>query len=228
MLKDKLITILIPAFNEEKNIALVIKDTLKLSKKYPLEVIVVDDGSTDKTAIVAKVSGATKVISHKKNMGKGAAVKTGINHAQGDFIIQIDSDYQFKPSEIPNFIQALNAGANIVVGSRFKGNQIAKGSIKLTHIFGNAFLSLVTSVASGIKVTDIMAGFKGFQTKSAKKLDLQTNHFGYEAEIIVKAKKLNLKVSEIPISYSKRKFGHSAVNTIRDGFKVIFTIIKSH
>lgn len=226
--KNLLTSIIIPGYNEEKNIASVIKDVAKLKKKYPIEIIVVDDGSKDKTAAVAKKAGADNVITYKKNKGKGGAFRVGIDQAKGKYIVQIDADHQFQPNEIPLFIEALKEGYDIVCGTRFNQGMIEKGSVSKLNLFGNWLMSFVTTFFSGIKVTDIMAGFKGFTKEAAKKLDLITPHFGYEAEIIVKAGKLNFKVKETPITYTKRAFGASSVHAIKDGIRVSYTIMKMY
>lgn len=229
MKKDQLLTsIIIPGYNEERNIASVIRDVKKLKGKFPLEIIVVDDGSKDKTAQVAKKAGADKVISYKKNKGKGGAFRVGIDAAKGDYIVQIDADHQFQPKEIPLFIAALNEGYDVVCGTRFDKGKVETGSVSQLNMFGNWLMSTVTAFFSGIKVTDIMAGFKGFTRDAAKKINLVTQHFGYEAEVVVKACKLNLKVKEVPITYTKRTFGSSSVHAIKDGIRVSYTIAKMY
>ncbi|MBI1870785.1 MAG: glycosyltransferase family 2 protein [Chlamydiae bacterium] len=223
-----LVSIIIPAYNEEKNIRSVIEDTLQLKTQFPLEIIVVDDGSKDETADVAKSAGADRVISYPKNKGKGGAFRMGVDEAKGEYIIQIDADHQFQPHEIPLLVEALHQGYDLVLGSRFNQGKVEKGSVKWVNVFGNWLMSATTTFFSGIKVTDIMAGFKGFKTEVARKLDLVTSHFGYEAEIIVKAGKMGFSVKEIPITYTKRIFGTSGVSAIRDGSKVAFTIAKMY
>ena len=226
--KLPLTSIIIPAYNEEKNITKVIKNVKKLSSKYPLEIIVVDDGSKDKTKEVAKKAGANRIITYKKNKGKGGAFRVGIDNAKGDYIVQIDADHQFQPNEIPFFIKALQEGYDVACGTRFDKGNIEQGSVSRVNLFGNWLMSIVTTFFSGIKVTDIMAGFKGFTKDAAHKLDLVTQHFGYEAEVVVKAGKLGLKVKEIPITYTKRTFGSSSVHAIKDGIRVSYTIMKMY
>jgi|SRR5882724_884951 len=226
--KSHLTSIIIPAYNEERNIARVIKSVLKLKRKYSIEILVVDDGSKDRTVQEAKKAGADRVITYKKNKGKGGAFRVGINAAKGDYIVQIDADHQFQPNEIPHFIAALDEGYDVVCGTRFDKGNVQEGSVSKVNLFGNWLMSVVTTFFSGIKVTDIMAGFKGFTRDAAQKLDLITQHFGYEAEIVVKAGKLNLKVKEIPITYTKRTFGSSSVHAIKDGIRVSYTIAKMY
>jgi glycosyltransferase involved in cell wall biosynthesis len=219
------ISIIIPAYNEERNITSVIQSVQGL-EGYEAEIIVVDDGSQDRTAEVAKEAGVI-VISYQPNQGKGAAFRKGIAAITSEYVIQIDADHQFQPSDIPKLIKALKDGADIVLGSRFKGGEIERGSVTRVNRFGNWLMSFATSLASGIKVYDIMAGFKGFKAEALKALNLQTNHFGYEAEIVVRAGKLGFKVAEVPITYKHRSDGRSNVKTIKDGTRVLLTILRT-
>lgn len=197
----------------------------KLRRQYPLlEVIVVDDGSVDETSAVARKCGA-KVLAHKVSHGKGAAFLTGIAKARGDYIIQIDADLQFQPQEIPLLIGALRRGHDIVLTTRFKSGHIEPKSVSWLNIIGNWSLSQLVTFLADIRSTDIMAGFKGFTKNALCQLHLVTPHFGYEAEIVIKAGKLGLAVTEIPITYKKRQFGSSSVRVVSDGFKVALTMI---
>lgn len=224
-MKAENISIIIPAYNEARNIASVIRGVQAL-EEYGVEIIVVDDGSQDRTAEVAKEAGAI-VISYQPNQGKGAAFRRGIAAVTSEYVVQIDADHQFQPADIPKLIEALKAGADIVLGSRFKGGEIEAGSVSRVNRFGNWLMSLATSLASGTRVYDIMAGFKGFKSEALKALNLQTNHFGYEAEIVVKASKLGFKIAEVPITYKHRYDGISNVKTIKDGTRVLLTILRT-
>lgn len=227
-MKQPLISVIIPAYNEERNITKVIKNVAKLKKEYAIEIIVVDDGSKDKTAQVAKKAGADRVITYEKNKGKGGAFRVGIDAAKGDYIVQIDADHQFQPDEIPLFVKALQEGYDVVCGTRFDNGTVEQGSVSKVNLFGNWLMSTVTTFFSGMRSTDIMAGFKGFTKDAARKLDLVTPHFGYEAEIVVKAGKLGLQVKEVPITYTKRTSGSSSVHAVKDGIRVSYTIAKMY
>ncbi len=227
-MKPRLVSILIPAFNEEENIKKVINDTLKLQKQIPLEIIVISDGSTDRTAISAREAGAHKVIENKKNLGKGGAFKKGLQEASGEYLIQIDADYQFLPREIPRFVKELTNGADIVLGTRYEaGSSREEESVNYVRRLGSYFLSFFTSVAAGVIVTDVMAGFKGFQTKSLKSIPFMANDFGYEAEMVIRFAKKDKKIVNVPISYRRRISGKSNVHTFQDGFRVLWQIIIS-
>ncbi|MDO8269808.1 MAG: glycosyltransferase family 2 protein [Candidatus Levybacteria bacterium] len=226
-MNKELISIIIPAYNEERNINKVLLKLKKLKKILNLEVIVVDDGSSDQTVKVAKQN-ADIVVRLKKNKGKGGAFIAGIQKSKGKYVIQIDADDQFQVKDIPKFLDKLNEGYQVVLGTRFDKGNIEKGSVSIVNLFGNWLMSQTTIFFSGIHITDIMAGFKGFTRDSLKKMQLSTNHFGYEAEVIVKAGKLNLRVAEVPITYKKRLFGTSSVHALKDGIKVISTIAKMY
>ncbi|MDP3940708.1 MAG: glycosyltransferase family 2 protein [bacterium] len=224
----RLVSVIIPAFNEEENIKKVVKDTTGLKKYFSLETIVVSDGSTDKTAACAKQAGATKVISYSGNLGKGGAFRKGTENSSGEYIIQIDADYQFVPSEIPKLVEALNSGADVVLGTRYEKDSVREEeSVNYIRRFGSYFLSFCTSVAAGLIITDVMAGFKGFRRNVLDKCQFTSNHFGYEAEISILSARNGFSVINIPVSYKRRISGKSNVNTFRDGIRVLTTIAKT-
>lgn len=216
---------IIPTFNEEMNIEKIIKEVKKLRLRFNLELIVADGGSTDKTLQKARKLGA-RIISLPYKSGKGLGVKKGFSEAKGDYIVQIDADYQFDPKEIPVFVKKL-AIYDIVVGSRFKGRR-GRNTMNKLNFLGNRFLSAITSLFAGVRVSDVMAGFKGIRKEAAAKLNISANHFGYEAEIIIKGGRLGFSICEVPVSYRRRIHGESNVKLIPDGFRVLTTIIKSY
>ncbi len=220
------VTVLIPSLNESKNIKRIILDCLKI-KKYRLDVLVVIDSKTsDDTDDVAKKAGASVV--YGKGAGKGSTFKSSIPHIKGDYVVQIDADYQFMPYDIPKIIDPLLVGYDVSLGTRYeKESSIEKGSVSITKLIGSFFLSMTTSIASFQRVTDVMAGFKAFKTSVLRELDPQTNHFGYEAELVIKAAKKGYKIINVPISYKKRTNGKSSVSSIKHGFLVLGTIIKT-
>lgn len=224
----KNISIIIPAYNEEHNIQKVISDLIAMKKKYSMEIIVVDDGSIDKTSSVAKKLGADIVLKLKKNRGKGFAFAEGIKKAQGEYIIQIDADYQFQPSDLPKFIRAFNKGFDICLGTRYqKGSKIQEESVNFLRLFGSYALSLATSFFVFQRISDVMAGFKGFRADVLKSFDIETDHFGYEAEVVIKGSKKGYKITNIPITYKKRPMGKSSVQSFKHGYLVLATIIRT-
>lgn len=226
MKKKKLVSIILTSYNEEKNIGRTIKDCKLLKKFFPIEIIVADAASKDKTVEIAKKLRVDRIIRFPFKRGKGADFWAGGLAANGDYIIQIDTDHQFQPDEIPLFVDALDKGADVVIGTRFGGGTIEKGSVTLRNFFGNWIMSGATSIACGRKITDVMAGFKGFKKNAFLALDLKERHFEYEAETVIKAVRMNMNLVQIPITYTKRVGGASGIRALRDGFNVLKAVIK--
>ncbi len=226
--KKKLVSIIITSYNEEKNIGNVINECKKLSKLFPIEVIVVDAASRDKTIKEAGKAGADRIIGFPFKRGKGADFWSAAVASNGEYIVQIDADLQFQPFEIPNFIQELKNGSDVVTGTRFEGGDVEKGSISKTNYIGNKIVSLIASIGAGRKISDVMAGFKAFKRKALLALDLRERHFEYEAETVVKAVRMGMKFKEIPITYKKRIGGKSGIKAFRDGIMVSLAVIKAY
>lgn len=226
MKSKKLVSIILTSYNEEKNIGRTIKDCQKLKKFFPVEIIVVDAASKDRTIEIARKMRVDRIIRFPFKRGKGADFWAGGLAAKGDYIIQIDTDHQFQPNEIPLFVDALNKGADVVIGTRFGGGKIQKGSITSRNLFGNWVMSALTSIACGRRITDVMAGFKGFKRDAFLALDLKERHFEYEAETVVKAVKSGMNLVQLPITYTKRVGGVSGIKALRDGLNVCKAIAR--
>lgn len=222
----KLVSIILTSYNEEKNIGRTIKDCKELKKFFPVEIIVVDAASKDKTLQIAKRLKVNRILRFPFKRGKGADFWVAGCVANGDYIIQIDTDHQFQPNEIPLFVDALDKGADVAIGTRFGGGKIEKGSISSKNFFGNWVMSFATSLACGRKITDVMAGFKGFTREAFLALDLKERHFEYEAETVTKACRMGMNIVQIPITYTKRKGGASGIRALQDGFNVLKAITK--
>lgn len=226
--KKEKVSVIIPAYNEVETICSVIKDIHDLSNIYNLEIIVVDDGSKDGTAIVAKKSGAHKVIIHKKNQGKGAAFRSGIKEATGDYVVQIDADKQLMASEIPKLIEPLKDGYDIAIGARYEFlSLLNSGFTSFIKMYGNFFLSFSASIVSGRKVVDVMTGLKAFKRSVVLDINPQVNDFGYEAELVIKAAKKKYKMKNVTVTCIKRQTGKSNLRTVKHGLLVFKTIIES-
>lgn len=227
MKSKKLVSIILTSYNEEKNIGRTIKDCRALRKFFPIEIILVDAASKDKTIEIANRMGVGRIIRFPYKRGKGADFWVAGCVAKGDYIIQIDADHQFQPNEIPLFVNALDRGADVVIGTRFSGKgKIEKGSVSFRNLFGNWVMSLATSIACGRRITDVMAGFKGFTRNALLALDLRERHFEYEAETVTKACKMGMNLVQIPITYTKRVGGASGIRALRDGINVLKAIFK--
>jgi len=214
------ICVIIPTFNEAKNIASIIK---KL-KNYNLEVLVIDDGSKDNTAEIAMSYGA-KVIKNLKNLGKGASLIKGFNYAlknNFDAVITMDGDGQHLPEDVPKFIQrAEQSESSIFIGNRMSDFYSMPLVRKLTNRIMSFFISLIIKQ----KVPDTQCGFKLIKRNFLEKLTLDTKHYETESEILIKTRKLGYKIESIPIRciYLSKK---SQINPVLDTIRFIRFIIR--
>ncbi|MFH1470860.1 MAG: glycosyltransferase family 2 protein [Candidatus Micrarchaeota archaeon] len=208
----------IPAFNEELRIASV----AILSREYG-KVVVVDDGSADSTAKVAKATGA-KVIRHEKNMGYGAAINTCLETGlkeKSDALVIIDGDGQHDPADIPKLLKALGEGFDVVVGSRF----LSENDIPRYRKAGISALNTMTNLGSGAQVSDTQSGFRAYNKKALKALvGIKNSGMGAGSEILVKASDAGLKIAEVPIKV--RYLDHASKrNALLHGFTVTTALV---
>jgi glycosyltransferase involved in cell wall biosynthesis len=207
--------VVVPAYNEEKNISKIIAGI----KKYSKNVIIVDDGSSDRTSGIAESKNAT-ILRHVVNIGKGAALKTGCDFAvkQGaEVIVVMDADAQHNPHSIPRFVKSLK-GVDIVFGYR-KPNK----AMPLVLKFGNWFINKVIKLLYNIKIKDSQCGYRAFTANAYKKIRWQATDYSMESEMIANAGKRKLKYREIPIEtvYSDKYKG----TTIIDGIKIVLDML---
>lgn len=215
------LVVVIPAYNEEKHIANVVKKT----KKYTKKVLVINDGSSDKTESLAKKAGA-QVITHKKNQGYGASLINGINHAlkmKPDYIITLDGDGQHNPHDIPKFLHVLDMNVDLVSGSRFLGKQL-KCSWK--RRMGIKALTLFAFIVSDLHMSDVQSGFRGYKASMLRKIKLEDKQMGFSVELPIKAKKLGYKFMEIPIEIKFFYNIKSFFSVFKQGIGVGLAIIK--
>jgi glycosyltransferase involved in cell wall biosynthesis len=208
----------IPAYNEEKHIEEIVTKTLH----YVDQVIVVDDGSVDRTGERARGAGA-EVVTHDKNSGKGVAINTAFKAAREinpNAMVLLDADGQHSPEEIPNLLDpVLNNQADMVVGSRFlKNNHIPK-----YRMLGQTVLNITTNLGSGIKLTDTQSGFRAFSRKAIERMALKETGFAVESEMQFMAGRYGLKVTEVPIetNYDEKVKRSPVVH----GFGVLFRVL---
>ena len=197
------VIVTIPAYNEEKTIESLIREIKKVMSAYRYSILVVDDGSSDETAKVAKKAGAI-VYSHPKNYGLAETFRTEIEKSlklNADVIVHIDSDLQYKPEEIPRLIKEIKNGYDLVLGSRFMGKIEYMPSI---HKLGNRAFSKVISQITGIKISDAQTGFRAFTKEIAEKITIKSDHT-YTQEQIIRAVKNKFKIKEVPVYFAKRK-----------------------
>lgn len=215
-----MIVAVIPAYNEESMIGEVVKG----AKKYVNKVIVVDDGSTDKTAEIARKAGAD-VKKHVINCGVGAAISTGMEFAlmhKADIVVTIDADGQHKPEDIPRMIEPIRKGeADVTIGAR-----MGREKMPLAKRVGNKALNKITKLAYGVECSDTQCGFRAFSRRAAEILkEIESDGYGFASEMVGKIKKNNLRMADVPIEtlYIDKKKG----TTIIDGFKILGSVFSS-
>lgn len=219
------LTILIPCFNEEKTIEICIKKAQKFitDNNIEAEILIVDNNCTDKTAEISTKLGA-RVIKENKQ-GYGNALKKGIENANGKYIIMGDADDSYNFLEIKEFIENLDKGYDLVIGNRFYN--IEKGAMKWSHRYiGTPLLNFIINKTNKLNLHDINCGLRGLRKEKISTLNLQSGGMEFASEMIIKAKKNNLKIIEIPINFYKDKRNtKSNLRTIRDGIRHLKVIL---
>ena len=217
---------IIPAFNEEKSIGLVLRD---IPKDCVEKVIVVDNGSMDRTADVAKGMGGAVI--HEARKGYGSACLAGIEHAkklQPEVVVFLDADYSDHPEEIPHLLQKIAEGYDFVIGSRLLG-KAEPGALLPQARWGNRLAVSLIRVFFGQRYTDL-GPFRAIKWEKLLALNMQDRDFGWTVEMQVKAARAGLRIAEVPVSYRKRigvsKVTGTISGTVRAGYKILFTIFR--
>jgi len=220
-----MLSIIIPAYNEAPFLPEVIRRVDETP--YDKEIIVVDDGSTDGTHDYLKNlgKGNVKIILHDKNMGKGAAVRSGLVIATGDVIIVQDADLEYDPKDYPILLEPIIQGrADVVYGSRFLGGP--HRVLFFWHSVGNSLITLISNMLTDLNLTDMETGYKAFRKEVFRDISIESNRFGFEPEITSKVAKKGFRIYEVPVSYSGRSYQEGKKITWKDGVKAIFTVLK--
>jgi glycosyltransferase involved in cell wall biosynthesis len=221
-----LLSIIMPVFNEEATIGESINSVL--AAPYAKEFIIVDDGSTDSTRkFLQNIDHLEiKVFTHERNLGKGAAVQTGLGRASGDIILIQDADLEYDPSEYPILLQPIISGkADVVLGSRFAGHG-AHRVLYFWHYIGNRFLTQLSNLLTNLNLTDMEAGYKVFTRKALEGIQITQRGFGFEPEIVAKIAKKRMRIYEVPISYYGRTYEEGKKIKWWDGLWALWCIIR--
>lgn len=221
---NKDISLIIAAYNEEDNIGIIL-DGIKRILSDDIELIVIDDGSTDNTSEEASKHGAI-VYKNDKNMGKGFSVREGIKKATGRIAVFIDCDLQDLPEDIPMLIDPIEKdNADFVIGSKFIGTR-RNGAISNLNYLGNKLATFFVNILFGVKLTDTQSGFKAIKLDKLQTLELTSDEYEIETEKLLKALKKGYRVIEVPVIRDKRNAGKSNFKRIRNGARVFHTIFK--
>lgn len=229
MRRFKKISIVIPVYNEKNTLLKILKKVDSVKLPLEKEIVLVDDCSKDGTRDLLKILPKKyKVVYHKVNQGKGAALITGFKNTSGDIITIQDADLEYDPKDYKKLIKLMIDGEDVVYGSRFKGKSFFSKQrwFLPTHYIGNKILSLATSTLYFRWITDMETCYKMFTRNALNKIRLRSKRFDFEPEITAKFIKKGFKITEVPINYYPRDFDKGKKITWRDGIKALFYLLK--
>lgn len=222
------ISVIIPCYNESRTIREIVNKIVK-NKVYDIEIIIVDDFSSDGTRNILKDDLNNLIdllILNEKNFGKGYSVRKGIESAKGDIILIQDADLEYDPSDYSKLLSPIiNGDADVVYGSRFIGTD-EKRVLNYWHSVGNKFLTTFSNMLSNINLTDMEVCYKAFRTDKIKDIELKENRFGFEPEITAKVAQKKLRIFEVGIKYYGRTYAQGKKIGWKDGISAIRCIIK--
>jgi glycosyltransferase involved in cell wall biosynthesis len=225
------LSVIIPCYNEEKTLEECVETVLAIAdESLELELVIVDDCSKDKSLEVAnrlasRISGL-KVLHHPQNMGKGAALRTGIAGATGDFVAIQDADREYDPMDLKRLLVPLRNGiADVVLGSRFLSNGYHR-VLYFWHSLGNKFLTILSNMLTDLNLTDMETCYKVFRREVIQSIVIEENRFGFEPEVVAKISQMRLRIYEMGISYSGRTYAEGKKIGARDGWRALYCILK--
>ena len=221
------LSIIIPCYNESSTIISLI-NAVKQSPVTDKEIIIVDDGSKDGTRdILDQLSDPeVRVIFHKVNQGKGAALRTGFQEATGDICIVQDADLEYDPREFPLVIQPIvEDKADVVFGSRFQSGRPHR-VVYFWHRIGNGILTLMSNFFTDLNLSDMETCYKAFRREVIQSINIRENRFGFEPEVTAKIAKMNLRIYEVGISYYGRTYDEGKKIGWKDGVRAVYCILK--
>jgi glycosyltransferase involved in cell wall biosynthesis len=229
MIGERLVSLVVPTYNEDATIVELLRRSTALDMR--LEIVVVDDGSTDRTAellrpLVDEID-ELRVIHLDENRGKGAAVRAGIRATTGDFVVIQDADLEYDPKDLPVLLGPMFAGhADAVYGTRLRGGEPQRAHL-FWHYAGNRLLSLMTGVLYNTTLSDMEVGYKAFRGDLIRSIHLVSDDFRFEPEVTAKLLRTpGVRVYEVPISYYGRTFAEGKKITWRDGIKAVGALVR--
>lgn len=219
-------SVIIPAYNEKQTIEEILRRVQ--STGIAFEVIVVDDGSRDGTREILQSlngKGNVRVLLHEKNLGKGAAVVTGIQAAHGDVLLIQDADLEYDPRDIPRLLEPIKEGiADVVYGSRFLGGP--RRPVMFWHMVANKVLTLMTNILYNNILTDMETGYKVFRREVVQGMQIKARRFDFEPEFTAKILKRRVRLYEVPISFNPRDYEDGKKIGLKDAFAAVWTLLK--
>ena len=223
-----LLSIIIPVYNEELTIGNIIDRVKAVAQQTGLktEIIVVDDRSYDGSLEVAKNHGV-KLYTLKMHLGKGYALRAGFAKAKGDIVVTIDSDGSHRPEELPEVLApVLQEQADLVIGSRYLNHK--QVAARRLNAFGVRIFNYFIQMLTGVAITDSQSGYRAMTREVLKSQKPRSGGYEIESEMLVKTAKKSFKITEVPISFEQRTYGHSGVDPMFDGFRILISIVSAY
>ena len=220
------LSVIVPVYNERNTVAEIVRQMRAVELPLEREVVIVDDGSTDGTRDILKqlADSTVRVVVHRANQGKGAAVRTGLAQVTGDLVLIQDADLEYDPEDWPKLLAPVLKGrAQVVYGSRFTGE---RRNMLFLHWVGNRLLSLCTNILYNTTLSDMETCYKLFDRELIGTINLRANGFDFEPEVTAKVLRRGVRIYEVPISYSGREFDEGKKITWHDGLAALWTLVK--
>lgn len=227
--KEFFVSVVIPVFNEEATVGNIVTRTKKTLEQLGVsyEILVVDDGSDDRSADIAQELKAH--VLKKAHQGKGFALRSGFRQAKGELVVTLDADGSHQPEEIPLVLRYIREGkADFVVGSRFFDSEANQTKIPKINRTGNRMFNGLIWYLTGVQISDSQSGFRAIRSSLIKRMKLGSHGYEVESEMLVKALKMGARVAETPISFVQRTVGSSKLDPVKDGVRILYAIIASY